>query len=402
MKIFKRITSLIFLTAALIMASPVFAAVTDEVIEPKIARNSFLQAAFGSVTGRSFDAYLSGIFNYHSIVSALNVTSWISNIVFVIFLLMLIASVSKMLSYAKTELKWFKKFSLIGLAIKKSPTDYFTKYCARNADGTYDCSYTEHKTYHKASRISLNGSIYLLAFKLAVISLLFLIEGGYLRAFAGRDSANYSIFVDTYSSGGGYSNSAAGYVLNDSFGDATSNPIATSSGGFFEKSGFIAAEREAIIAFTIPPETALNFGSLILGETAYATHTMSVTYSGGIGYDVYLRSDPLTRIGGTEQITAIGHTPSAPVTHTNQYGLNFTSNTIPALIGAAPAGGSGQVSTNYGITNSYAYLRDDAVLFADTSSAETVFTASLIMNFSSTMPAGSYATTLLYELVPRF
>lgn len=400
MKIFRTYLILIALSLAVLLAKPVFAVSIDDVIEPRVQRSTFLQAALGNDAGKSFDAYLDTIFNYNSILGALHITNWISTILIAVFLLTLLTSVTKMMTYAKVELGWFKRFKLLHVAVKKNPADFFVQYCGRTADGTFDCSYSEHKTYHKASRISLHGSFYAIGAKVAIISLIFLFQGGFFKAFAGRESSNYNIFADSYTSGG-HATSTGGYKLDDSFGEPVQG-VAASSANYFERAGFIASDRDATISLTLPPEAELTFGELSYDQTAYSTHTMSVAYSGAAGYDLYVRNDPPTRVGGAEVITPIGATPASPVLHTTQYGINLASNTIPASVGAAPVGGSGQVDGSYGVTNSYAFLKDDIIAYSNGASTETVFTITAIMNFSTSTPAGTYTTTMTYELVPRF
>lgn len=400
MKIFKRFITIILPSLAMLITKPVFAVTMEGAIQPAIKRYSFWQAVLGNQLGKGFDQYLTNLFNYSSIIRALETTSWLSNFIFALFLAILVASVFKMLSYAKPDFKWFRKLKLIRIAIKKSPTDYFSNYCARNPDGNYNCSYTDHKTYHKYSRISLLGSFYVLGLKIAIVSIVFLIEGGYFSVFAGRESSNYTIFADTYSSGG-HSTSTSGYSLNDSFGESVQG-MSSSSGSYSVNAGFIASDRDASISLTFPTDASLPFGQLSIGTTGYSAHTMTINYTGDRGYDLYIRNDAPARIGGTEVITPIGHTPSSPITHTDQYGINLAPNTEPAIIGSAPAGGSGQVSASYDVANSYAFQKDDEIAYAVGFAGSTVYTVTAIMNFSSTIPAGSYTTTMLYELVPRF
>lgn len=400
MKIFKRIITLLIPSLVIFISKPVFAVTMEGDFEPLIQRYSYWQAVLGDALGRSFDAYLTGLFNYSSVVRALETTSWFTNFVFIIFLAILVGSVFKMLSYAKTEFKWFHKLKLIGIAVKKSPTDYFSNYCARNPDGNYNCSYTDHKTYHKYSRISLLGSFYAIGLKIAIVTIVFLIQGGYFSVFAGRESGTYSIFADTYSSGG-HSTSSSGFALNDSFGEPVQG-MSSSSGNYSVNAGFIASERDAVISLSFPTDASLPFGELTLGSTAFSAHTMTINYTGDRGYDLYIRNDAPARIGGTEMITPIGHTPAGSLTSTSQYGINLAANTVPAIVGSAPEGGSGQVNASYLVPNSYAFLKDDVIAYAVGSAGATLYTVTAIMNFSSITPAGSYTTTMLYELVPRF
>lgn len=400
MKIFRNVLILCILSFVTLSIKPVFAELINDSFEPRIQQRNFLSTVFGDAAGSSFDAYLDKIFNYNSILNALHISNYISTILIAIFLLMLFSSVTKMMSYAKTELGWFNRLKLMRVAVKKSPIDFFTQFCTRNADGIFECSYSNHKTYHKASRISLHGSFFALGFKIAIISLIFLFQGGFFNAFAGRESSNYNIFADSYTSGGS-STSSGGYLLADSFGEPVQG-LPSSSTNYLERAGFIASERDDTISLTFPPEADLEFGELSYDATAYSTHTMSITYSGTVGYDLYLRNDPPTRIGGTEVITGIGPTPVSPQIHTSQFGINLASNTIPATVGTAPQGGSGQASSNYGITNSFAFQKDDVIAYSNGQSTETTFTITAIMNFSTNTPAGAYTTTMTYELVPRF
>lgn len=226
-----------------------------------------------------------------------------------------------------------------------------------------------------------------------IIFSLFLVMGQ--QVMASMSSNNYTVWIDTLSSGGGGITST-NYSINSNISSQVNQP--GSSTNFSEKSGFSAIDDEPTVGFTITSAT-LNFGELSASSTSYSSNTFFAYTNSIAGYSIKVYGSPLNNTNHT--LSAIGSTPAASSIGTEQFGLNLVANTVP-VIGQNPSGGSGQAVTNYDTANSFAYTSGDAIAEAANFSFQTEFTVSMIVNIAKETPAGTYDTVLTYEFIPVF
>lgn len=213
--------------------------------------------------------------------------------------------------------------------------------------------------------------------------------------WAGMNSDNYKIWVDTFSSGGGNLQSDS-YKIDASISSQLNK--SGQSANFKERPGFTAIGGEPTVGFSVQ-SVALNFGELSPGSTAYSSHGFSAYTNSRSGYTIKIYGTPLHT--GYHNLTAIGNVPQNSEAGQEQFGINLASNTVP-LVGQAATGGSGQPAVNYNTANKFAYHEGDVIAQASSYTYQTDFTVSVVINISEVTPAGNYGTTLTYEFIPVF
>ncbi len=371
--------------------------------ESSLDTSNFRKANFLEFFGfsKKFAGKIKHIFSFESVYSSLNFLNIFLSIIFILLILLLLFMLLKILSYSSVKGRFYTQIKVLPEALRKNYIGFFEKYCIREKDGTYTCSYSQHKKYSKFSRMSFFGAFGAIFFKIMIILLLILVDGGYLSAFSGRTGTNYTIFIDSQLAGGGVL-STANYSMDASFGE----PIADNKGasglsGYQDVSGFTSILDEPSIGLSYSNPSGLGFGVVSNASTSYGTHTITAYFNGNNGYDIVLQGNPPTD-QNNNVITPIGSTPALSVAGTEQFGVNLTGNTSPAVIGSDPVGGHGAVTTNYSQTNKYAFNVGDVIATSTSRSSTTTYTATIIMNISNTTPAGSYSTNLIYTIVPKY
>lgn len=335
--------------------------------------------------------------DYHLLVKTFSVGNLLISMLLAFFSLMLLAVLVRMSNSAVGETGLMKRIRAMSKAVKLDPLEYFQQYCQRHPDGTYEFSFSRHKTLHKASHLALNGSVVMLGLKVTIIAIIFGMQAGFIGAFSGRTGELYNIFIDS-TSGGGQSSSGI-YSLQSSFGEELTGN-ATSSTNFQTNSNLVSIGSEPALGFTVAGGP-MNFGMLSPLSTSFSNHTIAGYTSGSHGYDIMLSAEPPRRTDG-QTLTAIGGIASSSTPGTEQFGINLAANTAPVFVGAVPVGGHGEASVVYGVPNQYAYQPGDIIAFSDTQSANTIYTVTMMMNISGATAAGSYYGSIVYTIVPRF
>lgn len=147
-----------------------------------------------------------------------------------------------------------------------------------------------------------------------------------------------------------------------------------------------------------------DLGTLAAETTATATMTVHVRSYLSDGYTLQIVGDPPKY--GSHTLA----TPSSPANSTpgtEQFGINLVANTTPH-VGAGPVQvpdgqtSFGAVNDDYKITNKFMYHSGDTVAHSDSSSGETDYTVSMIVNISNTTPAGHYSGDFAAVVVPVY
>jgi hypothetical protein len=90
-----------------------------------------------------------------------------------------------------------------------------------------------------------------------------------------------------------------------------------------------------------------------------------------------------------------------------QFGINLAANTSPH-IGAGPVQvpsntySFGAVESGYSQADLYKYSNGDAIAYSNSSSGETDYTLSMIINISAVTPGGQYTGNFSAVAVPVF
>jgi len=147
-----------------------------------------------------------------------------------------------------------------------------------------------------------------------------------------------------------------------------------------------------------------NLGDLSTETTGTKTMIIKVRSYLTDGYVLQITGDPPSYNGHT---LAALTTPTASDPGTEQFGLNVVANTEPN-IGADPVQipdgetSFGEVEDDYNTPNLFKYDNGDVIARSTEASGRTDYTISIIVNISSTTPAGHYSGDFSAVIVPLF
>lgn len=215
------------------------------------------------------------------------------------------------------------------------------------------------------------------------------------QSIAGMTSDNYKIWVDTFDSGGGMTNST-GFQVDSNLSDFSFGQ--SESPNFSQKASFSGIEGEPTVGFSVDT-VSLDFGQLSPKISRVTMHTFSAFTNAKEGYTIKVYGQSLHSSDYT--IEPIGSTASSLSIGSEQFGLNLARNILPA-IGANPSGGIGVATANYNQVNKFAFSSGETIAYAESYSYQTDFTVTAIVNIADDTPAGEYATVLTYEFIPVF
>ena len=214
---------------------------------------------------------------------------------------------------------------------------------------------------------------------------------------AAMSSANYQIWQDAISVGGGEDQSSGNYTLKDTLGElAIDRSSSTNYGlkpGFREVQFFSGQET---LSFSVSP-SSLEFGKLDKFSTAAGSVTLTVNTNSYTGVSVTFGGNTLTCgacTSGVKEVSAIGSGASASSVGTSQFGFNviYTSGTSPVASAVSPYNGAG----------TYAFNGGDQIISSSSQINETIFSLNFIANISGDEKGGNYSTTLTYTATANF
>ncbi len=210
-------------------------------------------------------------------------------------------------------------------------------------------------------------------------------------------STNYSVGQVHFGNGGDLSECSTNYCSKQSSGDLAAG--ATSSTNYQAQAGS-NVDRDPYIQVLVNT-ASVNAGTLTTSTTGTGTATFSVKTYLASGYIVQTVGTP--PVDGPHTMTAPS-TPTGSTTGTEQFGINLVQNLTscsppaPVNFGANPVQvpsssfSYGIASTGYDACGKFKYVNGDTIAQSSSSSGETDYTISYIMNISSSTPGGTYTT----------
>lgn len=143
----------------------------------------------------------------------------------------------------------------------------------------------------------------------------------------------------------------------------------------------------------------IDIGELGANITATGMMQFSGATNDPSGYTTYLNGYTMT--SGNNIVNALAAN-AVSNQGTSQFGLNLRANTNPS-VGLEPVGlGTSTPTPGYGTPNSYRFVDGEAITVSNISTEFKIFTASYIVNVSSSQPPGVYVTTMTYTAVASF
>jgi hypothetical protein len=148
-----------------------------------------------------------------------------------------------------------------------------------------------------------------------------------------------------------------------------------------------------------PTGDQINFGNFSTHSTASATSQFVAASNARNGYSTTVIGTTMT--SGNDIIPSLD-TATTSKAGVSQFGMNLVADGSP-LTGDDPDGpGTAVPSAAYGNSNEYLFNSGDTVADSTGPSDYKKFTASYIVNVSSTQPTGVYATTITFICLANF
>jgi len=230
----------------------------------------------------------------------------------------------------------------------------------------------------------------MLRWKIHTIIIVTLLLALPLSVYGQSSSPNYQINEYFIGPGGSIDLNSSSYNARASLGDTGVGNAASVNYQLY--GGFTTTEAPYIELFV--NATNIDMGLLDSSTTGYGTASFSIR--------TYLASGYVITSAGTQPTNEHGdvipginpraaHTPGA-----SEFGMNLTTNTDPAVIGALPVQvpdgtfSFGVVGSDYATSDEYKYVDGDTIAESASSSGQTDFTISYVMNVSDVTPAGLY------------
>jgi len=213
-------------------------------------------------------------------------------------------------------------------------------------------------------------------------------------------SAHYQVNETQFGAGSSQHDCSTNYCAKTSLGDTGVG--STSSTNFTAYAGFNTTNEPVLEVITIGGNQDL--GVLDTSTPGTATAQVKVRNYLSSGYVIELTGSPPSQ--GSHTLTALT-TPSTSQPGAEQFGLNLVDNSTPN-IGTDPVQvpnssfSYGTVASDYGTANLFKYVAGDVVASSLSSSGETDYTLSLLLNISNTTPGGHYTGTYSAVVVPTF
>lgn len=189
------------------------------------------------------------------------------------------------------------------------------------------------------------------------------------------------------------------YCSQASIGEATNGKAMATSTANFED----ITNNEPFLDMIIDPGIS-NLGTLSTESTATKTTSVKIrSYLSG-GYTLQITGEPPKFDG---HILYTSTTPVQSNLGTEQFGINVVKNTTPN-VGEnplqVPAGQQafGVVENNYNTVNMFMYQSEAVVARGITDTGRTDYTISMIVNISSSTPAGKYTGDFAAVVIPAF
>lgn len=193
------------------------------------------------------------------------------------------------------------------------------------------------------------------------------------------------------------------YVEVNTYGntDCSTGPVDYGAIGYVYVNGvLISGSVNPSLGFAIS-STSCSLGTLSSSAASSCSHTISAGTNASSGYTLsYLAATDLT--SGSNTISDSGTSGATSTPGTEQFGLNLKNNATPD-VGADPSGGSGTASTHYDTADTFSFDTSGAtVATASSYTTTTTFTASYLANISTSTKAGTYATTMTYNITANY
>jgi hypothetical protein len=212
-------------------------------------------------------------------------------------------------------------------------------------------------------------------------------------------STNYQV-TDTQFGSGSVDGCSTSYCANGTAGDLTTGSAKSTS----YQAEFGSDTQDMPLLEVIANGGNNNLGTLSSSSTATASTVVKVRAYEISGYTIQISGTAPS--DGTHTLDNLS-SPTASHAGTEQFGMNLEANTTPS-VGTNPVQvpdstfSFGTAASNYNTANEFTYNNGDIVAQSTSSSGETDYTISMIINISNVTPAGQYSGSYSAVVVPVY
>lgn len=213
-------------------------------------------------------------------------------------------------------------------------------------------------------------------------------------------SNNYQVTETEFGATSSAQNCSGQYCARASIGDMSGED--GKSATYSAKFGSITDSNPLLEVIVDTGESDL--GVLTTEKTATKTMIVRVRNYLSDGYTLQIVGNAPKFAGHTLKTPT---TPTASAAGTEQFAINASANTTPN-VGAGPVQvpssqmSFGLVNANYSVPNMFKYTSGEVVAHSNSSSGQTDYTISMIVNISNATPAGHYAGDFAAIVVPVY
>lgn len=213
-------------------------------------------------------------------------------------------------------------------------------------------------------------------------------------------SPNYQVNETQFGAGSGLHDCSTNYCAKTSLGEITVG--GGSSTNYSAQFGFNTTNEPLLEIITTGG----------IQELGVLDTTTTATASGQIKIRNYLSSGYVVEVVGStpgmgsHNLTPLS-TPTSSHAGAEQFGINFVANSNPS-VGADPVQvpnssfSYGTVEPDYATANLFKYIDGDIVARSSSSSGETDYTMSIMINISNVTAGGHYSGTFSAVVVPTY
>lgn len=240
-----------------------------------------------------------------------------------------------------------------------------------------------------------------------VLALALVISAGLVGTAAATttsSSAHYQVTETQFGAGSSLHDCSANYCAKTSAGDTVVG--SASSNNYSAQLGFNTTDIP-LLEVSVTGGTQ-NMGVLDNATTGTATNVIKVRNYLSKGYVLQITGAAPNQGTHTLRVPmGVGDSPFTSQPGAEQFGINFAANSTPH-IGADPlqvpsgAFSFGTVVANYGTADFFKYKDGDVVAQSLSSTGETDYTMSMIINVSNVTPGGHYNGTFSAVAVPVY
>jgi hypothetical protein len=215
------------------------------------------------------------------------------------------------------------------------------------------------------------------------------------------NSTNYGVTEVQFGAGGSLEDCSDEYCARTSAGDLVNG--SGSSDNYSAQFGFNTTD-EPMLEVITTSGGGNDLGVLDSSTVATASGTISVRNYLSNGYVIQITGSP-PKMGTYAMKNMEDRAGSTP--GTEQFGINLVANDDP-VIGANPIQvpentfSFGAVDEDYDQPNLFKYIDGDVVAYSNSSTGQTNYTMSMIVNISDITPGGAYKGSFSAVVVPVY